>query len=168
MMNNLRSNKGLTLIEVLLAIIIATIVFGVALSLQLFGVRSFSMGTSQAEIQQNARLMDEVIRKELRNAVYIGIDEEYTVGNNDRTASNKLTFVDNKLRFGENGNTVFEFNVIETVAFEAENEKTLKITITGLDSDYVLTNVINLNNTNIPTSLDIDLSSTDLFYDLPD
>lgn len=64
------NNQGFTLVEVLIVLALIGLVIGVASSLQLFGIRSFNVGTSRAEMQRTARIIEEVIRShsEIRHA----------------------------------------------------------------------------------------------------
>jgi len=64
----LRSEKGLTLVELLIALALIGLVFALAFSLYAYGVGSFEQGTAQAAYQQKARLVHTLFKKELRNA----------------------------------------------------------------------------------------------------
>jgi len=114
MINRINNKKGLTLIEVLLAIVIAALVFGVAFSLQVFGLRSFGIGTTQAELQQQARLVDEVLRSELRNAVYLST-------NNNNNAARELYFENGNINFGIDGQRSLNVGVLEEIEINQGN-----------------------------------------------
>lgn len=128
MIKTFNNKKGMTLIELLLAIVIAAIIFGVAFSLQFFGLQSFNIGTSRAYIQQDARLADEIIRRELRNATSF-------------SGSRTISFDGETLSYGENSQVQVE--KINTIRLEKDGQL-LNITITG--DDYELENQILLNN----------------------
>lgn len=150
--NILGEKRGLTLIEVLVTVVIAGIIFSVALSLQFFGLRSYSMGTSQAEVQQNARLINEVIRNELRNATSVGDEEKENL--------KELNFSSNTLFFG---NTSFELEGISNVSLARKTNRTLEITVKG--NGYELVNEVYLNNYALPEGIDLNFP---LVYTLPD
>lgn len=136
----LRKKDGLSIVEVLIVLVISGIVIALAVSLQFFGLRSYSMGTSQAEVQQNARIIDEVIRREIRNATAIGNgDEQFNF------SSNTLTFA----------NASFELDGISSISFVRKDSSTLQYTITG--RGYQLVNEIFLNNVSIPSGIDLSL-----------
>ena len=144
MITKINDQKGFTVVDVLITLVIAVIVFSLALSLQFFGVQSYNRGTSQAEVQQNARLIDEVIRKELRNATSIG------------TGSKTLNFSSNILSFG---NVSFELDGIDNISLSTAGEKAndsfkiLRYTITG--NGYSFVNEVLLNNTSIPEGMNL-------------
>ncbi len=156
MIKQLSNQKGVTLIELLLVVIIGAIVLILALSIQGFSLRSFNLGTSRAEIQQSARSIDEVLKNELRNAM------EISSSDNDLPREVRLDLGENKLFYGENGDNYLAITGIESVNFEAEGEQALLFTING--GDYTYSKVIYLNNTSIPT----DLNASVLYYELFD
>lgn len=65
--------KGLTLVEMIIAISIMGFVLALAYLLFFFGNSSFDRGTAQAHVQQNVRLVDELLKRELRNADFLDI-----------------------------------------------------------------------------------------------
>jgi len=138
MINRIKDKKGLTLIEVLLVILIAGLVFGVALSLQVFGLRSFSIGTNQAELQQQARLVDEVLRSELRNAVYLST-------NNNNTAR-ELYFENGTINFGLDGQRSLNVEVLEEIEFNQGNNGDDILIFTIKVNGYEFKNKVLLNN----------------------
>lgn len=156
MISKIRNKNGFTVVELLITIVIAAIVFSLALSLQFFGVRSYSMGTSQAEVQQNARLIDEVIRRELRNAIYIGNDPS----NGVRT----INFSNDTLQYGKQNetNVFFELEGITNITFNRKEERILGYTIKG--NGYELKNEILLNNLTLEEGISIGFP---IYYRLP-
>lgn len=137
------NKDGLTVVEVLITVVIAGIIFSLALSLQFFGLRSFIGGTTQAEIQQDARLADEIIRKQLRNAIYLGTTEN--------NASRKLVFSNNNtISFGKIGGQKisFELSGIGKIILSNVNngKNVLNIRIEGDKNEYLFSNDILLNN----------------------
>lgn len=62
----MRNNKGITLVEVLLALVISVILISLAFSLQIFGSRTFQTGVSQAYLQNLVRISTGFIVSEVR------------------------------------------------------------------------------------------------------
>ena len=93
-MNTLNKDiAGITIIEIIVVIAITGILITAIYSLLFSGFKSFNMGAKQQNVQQNFRLIEEVLKNKLRNALCIAIDD-----NDNCSGSNKLIF--NK---GENG-----------------------------------------------------------------
>lgn len=63
----------MTLVEILLGMAILAMLATLAYSLHFFGLKSFFIGGSQANLQQNVRLVSEVFRKDLRNVNNINL-----------------------------------------------------------------------------------------------
>lgn len=60
--------KGATLIELLAATVLVTIVLSLAYSFYVFGVKSFQRANEQSELQDNVRLVSHTITNDLRYA----------------------------------------------------------------------------------------------------
>lgn len=71
--SNIKNNKGLTLVEVLVATALTVLVIAVIFSLYLFGNRSFAKSRNQYDIQSDVRLAMDAIVKELRFATSMEI-----------------------------------------------------------------------------------------------
>lgn len=154
------NKKGFTLVELLLVIIISGIIFALTFSLQGIGFRSFGMGTTQAEIQRSIRFVDELIRREIRNAIDIG------TGSEDVTFENRIEFDESQslFRFGENASRTFETVGIAEISFEAIDQRTIRYVIIGTEHEFVFTNDIFLNNTSVLEELQI---NNLLYYNSP-
>lgn len=74
----LKNDKGVTLIELILVIVVVGFVMAAALSFFLFGTRTFTLGSNQARVQQEARLATTIVSQDLRTA--INVRAEYTGG----------------------------------------------------------------------------------------
>jgi len=72
----LPNDKGLTIVELLIAIALLLIVLSLGFSLFFFGTGSFETGTARAGAQQQARLVDEYFKAELRNAGRISFQDD--------------------------------------------------------------------------------------------
>lgn len=164
-MNRLRLNqKGVTIIELLIVLAIGGIILALAFSLQGFGIRSFRMGTTRAEIQQNARLVDEVIKREIRNAFVIGTTEFVTVDGNNIELERRMYFENGRLFYGPKGSlNTFEINGVETITFESGGDRIIRFVIESAGDGFVFSNEIYLNNTSTPTGL----PSGEIYYNSP-
>ncbi|KOP64992.1 hypothetical protein AMS62_06810 [Bacillus sp. FJAT-18019] len=60
--------KGVTLVELLAATVLVTIVLSLAYSFFVFGVKSFQRANEQSELQDNVRLVSHTITNDLRYA----------------------------------------------------------------------------------------------------
>lgn len=69
-------SRGITLVEVLITLAVAGILLSAAFSLQIFGVRSFTKGVGRATVQQETRILETIIERELRNAGYVGTHDD--------------------------------------------------------------------------------------------
>lgn len=153
-------NRGITLVEVLLTLAIAGILLSFAYSFQIFGLRNFFMGVSQADMQQTARMIDEVIRNhsQIRNAVKIGV-------------GNKQLFIENgKLYFGEVSDArhlVLNTPELIEVEFSPDGEESKFINYTITVGSYSLSNRILLNNTEYEETALINLTNDPFLYSIP-
>ncbi len=73
----LNDNKGFTLVELLVAMVILLIVLLLGYALFSSGVLSYEAGTYRARLQQNVRQVENGLRNELRNAVFISEEDNY-------------------------------------------------------------------------------------------
>ncbi len=73
----LNDNKGFSLVELLVATVILLIVLLLGYALFSSGVLSYDAGVSRARLQQNVRQVENGLRNELRNAVFISEDDNY-------------------------------------------------------------------------------------------
>ena len=164
-------NRGFTLIEIIITIAIASIIVAGIYSLQSFGLNTFNIGTSQAEIQQDARLIDEVFRREVRNAVYIG--DSYT-DSEGIGATREMFLSGNNFHYGEasalnlfNVRGISNFDVVLTSFDNGSNILRYEIVIETNRNDYNFDNSILLNNTSIESaSSPLSLKGGKLYYRL--
>ncbi len=143
MRNIISSEKGLTLIELLIALLIAGMVTSLVFSLFFSGMRTFDDGTTRANLQQNARLVGEHLKGELRNAVSLEVKE----GNNEGEDYFKI---ENRSLVKSGASVTDE--VVEQVELEIVNEDTKKpllkyeIKCNKGDQEHLYENRILLNN----------------------
>lgn len=75
------NNKGITLIELLIVLAIMGIILQVIYSVFFVGNKSFIIGKEKGFAQQDARLIAEIVTKELRTAKEVSIDLSTISGN---------------------------------------------------------------------------------------
>ena len=63
-----KEEKGLTLVEILVGLILLVMVLGLTYSFYFFGTRSFNVGESRTDVQQNVRFIADHLSKNLRFA----------------------------------------------------------------------------------------------------
>ncbi|HAP32416.1 MAG TPA: hypothetical protein DCQ14_05110 [Firmicutes bacterium] len=138
------NNKGITLIELLIAVALTGMIMSLGYALYFFGTGSFERGTAQAQAQHNARLADEYLKAELRNALRIEIDKTGREGEFDgyfHLAEGSL------IKSGERvtGNTLI--NLAVKIVNEG-NRAILEYEIKSSDHNekFIFTNRILLNN----------------------
>lgn len=156
-MIKIKNQRGMTLIELIVAIAIMSIVIMLASSLKVFGWRSFGTSTSQANIQQEVRLVDQIIKAQIRNSV--------AITTTSITEAKEINLHGNKFYFGNNQNLSLEW--VENIKlYSKEDGKILAYEIISKDSRYNLKNEILLNNTKIEINTPIYLkdSATRLYY----
>ena len=71
LLRKLKDQKGVTLVELILVIAVLGFVLAAALSFFLLGTRTFSLGSSQAKVQQEARLATTIVSGDLRTALNV-------------------------------------------------------------------------------------------------
>lgn len=164
----INNNKGFTLIEILLVLVIGATIIGAAFSLQLFGWRSFNIGTSQASLQQQARLIDEIIRSQIRNVRYIGFEK------ND--SNRNLNLTNDFFQFGFSSNlTTINLHNIDSIAIEfdsiSNNMLRYQIIVQEANNEFVLSNSLLLNNIQLNQLFEqektVNLPNDILYYAMP-
>lgn len=73
MLIRLRNQRGITLVELILVIVVLGFVMAAALSFFLFGTRTFTLGSNQARVQQEARLVTTIVAADLRTALNVRV-----------------------------------------------------------------------------------------------
>lgn len=137
-------NNGFTLVELLVVIAIAGLLLTVVLSLLLSGFENFNLGTDRAEIQNDIRLVENIIHNELRNAMYVKIDdlgsleedEDTTLENHTIEFKNGAFYQDDKKVTGDIFDEI-EFKVINKNIFE------LSIYLKNREKPYKIKMLIN-------------------------
>lgn len=150
------NKTGLTLVEILLALAVGGILISLAFYLQIFGVRSFHTGISQASIQQSARFIDEVLRREIRNAYLIG----------DSVGGKIIKLEDNRFYYDYNQDKYLQIDGIVGIrVHNTHDSNMLEYEITGADNGFILTNRILLNNVDDNLeAFDVELSEGEKLY----
>jgi hypothetical protein len=164
-------NSGLTIIELMIAATLISIVIAVGYSIYFFGTTSFGSGTAQAHAQQQVRLADDYIKREVRNAFSISVRSEYNEWQDDFDGYIK---VDTDGSLVVSGNKVSDSvisNIIVNIASEAGGSYVLTYSITGneesqnysLDNQILLNNIINSDGYH-QASNDASLNNYVLYY----
>lgn len=158
-MLKLKEQRGMTLIELIVAMAIMSIVIMLASSLNIFGWRSFGTSTSQANIQQEVRLVDQIIKAQLRNVTVLTTNSESLL------EPKELSLSGDRFHYGENRQLTAEW--IENIKiYTKENGKILAYEIIAKDSRYNVKNEILLNNTTLQINDTLELKEPDvkLYY----
>lgn len=71
------NSPGFTIVELIIVIFLLTIILAVGLTFYAFGIISFNVSESQADLQQNARFLNTFITRELRIAEKVIIIDQY-------------------------------------------------------------------------------------------
>jgi len=152
----LLNKKGFTLVELMIAIALLGIVMTLGYSYYYYGTRSFSVGESQATVQQEVRTASRTITSEIRNATRVSsseFDDEALFYCIKRDGNNRLIIdtIDN----GVTSSRQLTGNIITNSGFELKQENNkylLRFTLYGNDStltnDYSIVSEILLNNVN--------------------
>jgi prepilin-type N-terminal cleavage/methylation domain-containing protein len=152
----IKNNNGLSLVELLVALSLVSMVILVVMSMSLFGLRSFDKGINQSDVQFEVRRASAKITEELRNAIAIETSTS--------TSSYLTEYIDieSELGYLDSTCTVTVSDNILTLYLRAEKEDVTKDNIS-----YELTTDILLNNYPINiTCPSIDV--TIINYNLPD
>ncbi len=150
MIKYINNIKGITLIELLITMALMGLVLSVAYSFYSFGMKSFTGGTTQANAQMNARLVDDYLKKELRNVEEIEIFEtsprEEMFDGHFKVKDNKLLFNDHPVTT----DTIVDIKIkIETISAGTRTRSMLTYEVTSSDGDqeFKHTGQVMLNNT---------------------
>lgn len=153
---NIKNNKGLTLIELLVALSLVSMVILVVMSMSLLSLKSFDRGLNQTDVQYEVRRASAKITEELRNAIAIETSTS--------TSSSLSEYIDieSELDYLDSTCTVTVSDNILTLFLRAEKEQVASGTVS-----YELTTDILLNNNPVNiTCPSIDV--TVINYELPD
>ncbi len=143
MAKKISDDKGFTVVELLIALALLGIVLSLGYFLFFGGTKSFDTGTARANVQQNVRLVNVVLKNELRNAILISTIEP--PGDYDGF------FQLEGSHLMHNGEQVTADNVISDIDIdikeEHDNEAVLLLTITAVSEEgYTVNYQILLNN----------------------
>lgn len=152
------NKKGLSLLELLIALLLLNLVLAIGYSFFYFGTRSFAIGESQSDVQQNVRMAADFITNEIRFAEsleilgssfsfsgdynYIYINEDSVIHRKEGTSTGTkiLSGISENIDFSVNFNISSSGNNVLQFAVNGENaEKTFDI-----ESEVMLPNVRNI------------------------
>ena len=158
------NEKGLTLVEVLVVVVLIVTVLSLGYTVIHYSRTTFQSGTARAEVQQDARLAANFIADELRNAIEINTDNgEKSIGfsesdgalnvNGDELLIDKINSITLDVEGeGENGRAILGIN-IEGNDYEYKKE----ILLNNLSEDD---DDLNIGN--------VSLENTTVYYSLPE
>jgi len=167
--SNYNSEKGITLIELMITSVIILIVLSLGYFIYFFGMKNIELINLRAEIQQNARLVENLIRIELRNALKISSEDFQVPGNNE--VKDELKMEDGKFWYGDSQFvdlkwiSEIEFYVKDEDMGESEGKsKLLAYKIITENGIYDIENIVFLNNTSVPDGFYVSLASEGKLY----
>lgn len=82
-----KGQQGVTLVELLFAVVLMGIIIQVSYSIFFVGTKSFQTGVDRGMNQDDFRMLREVLAKELRNASYLGLNEPDSSTSQDKSYS---------------------------------------------------------------------------------
>lgn len=151
-----KNQRGLSLVELLIALSILVLVLGLAFSFFFFSTKSFQAGSNQSNVQQNLRIASDFIHKEARHAIELQLLDSSFVP----TEGYEYIFVeDSSIKHGKfaNGNFVKvnkSDHIIDSAGLEFTVKKLdngsniLEFVIKAKDKkqDYSIDSIVYLNN----------------------
>jgi len=149
-MSYFKSNKALTLVEIIISLAILSIVLMIIFSFYNFGTKTFSKGKDEYNSQSNARLVSDYITDQVRLSTKVTLSD-YTI---DTTFENKYSYfyVDGNIVYHKKWNGTSHDNqiftdLVNSISFTGSNDDlTLKVTGIGNSKEYVLTSEIPMPN----------------------
>ena len=138
------NEKGLTVVELMISSLVLLMVLAVGFLLLIFAMRSFDTGTAQAGSQQQAKIVDEYFKSELRNAV------EIKVQSSEEAGWNYFELDGNVLKKDGDPVTNADISRIEMKVVEEGGKFILKYKIISSvdEQEYEFSNELLLNNIN--------------------
>jgi prepilin-type N-terminal cleavage/methylation domain-containing protein len=149
----LKNNNGLTLVELLVALSLVSIVLAVALMISLMGLRTFRMDINQSDVQHEVRRTSAKINEVLRNA--IAIETSTSTSGADINVESELNNLDSTC-------TITVVDNILTLHIWAKKDS-----ITNNTVSYELTTDILLNNHEIINITCPSIDVKGIYYELP-
>lgn len=147
--------RGVTLVEAIIAIGILAIVISSVYSFNLFGIRTYSMGESQWNLQSNVRMLSDLITREVRYASEVEMSEQTPTPGDGysyiRTEGDEVKYYkDGRLSFTFKGNTLPDIKYEVDFTDSAGNVLEFKITAYdnkkgksySIDSKVVCLNIV--------------------------
>ncbi|NBG87528.1 prepilin-type N-terminal cleavage/methylation domain-containing protein [Isachenkonia alkalipeptolytica] len=140
------NQKGVTLVEIIVALAILTIVLGLVFSIFGFGNRSFSRGNVQYAVQSEARLVSDYVQQNVRNATYLEVlSKDEAIEDMDEEDDSIFEYIifdpieRRMVHWKMNGD---DFSIyrslgqsVASLSFLAQNETTLKIQVVDVDGE---------------------------------
>ncbi|WMM26940.1 prepilin-type N-terminal cleavage/methylation domain-containing protein [Tissierella sp. MB52-C2] len=168
----MKNNKGLTLIELIITIAIMAIVLQMIYSILFVGNKSFNLGKNKGFIQKDARIVSELITKELRTAKEIRFNEKTIKEEHFSLEANngsliKKTYNDSGIENEDKRQTLFtnslrgiEFNPKDTnpngiinITIEIEEETNKNSETYSINFNILLENIPTYRENNIQNKI---------------
>ncbi|WP_168198272.1 prepilin-type N-terminal cleavage/methylation domain-containing protein [Crassaminicella thermophila] len=132
------NKKGITLIELLLALALISMILSISYSLNIFGIKSFSKASSQANVQENVRLAVDFITQETRYATQLEIlDNLETIPEKAQIDEDEYYILlnDHSIEYRYKDHSKVIANIIENLSFHKDKDadKILSFIIEGKD-----------------------------------
>ena len=146
----MKKNKGFTLVELLVVIAVAGLLLTVVLSLLLSGFESFGFGSDRAERQSDIRLVESIIHNDLRNAMYVKINDlGYLYEGTEKNYTTYTIKLDDNGAFYQGGRKVTG-EIFDEVIFDVISKNLFKLTLKlkNSDEEYIIKMFLNNFNFN--------------------
>jgi prepilin-type N-terminal cleavage/methylation domain-containing protein len=164
--------KGITLIEVLIAMAITGIIITAVYSLLLSGFNNFNIGKRQADVQKNIRLVERIIKNELQNTICVVITG---IGECNTSNPNSISLEkgqNGQYHLTQNGHKITD-DIFSEIYFNIKNRKIINFIFEIKGQDKYQINIL-LNNHSFTTEQintingPVKLTESTLYYHSPD
>jgi prepilin-type N-terminal cleavage/methylation domain-containing protein len=147
----MKGQRGFTLIEVLLAATLMTIIIGAGFSLHWAGVKAWNLGDNRIEVQQNVRIvmdsLDRNIRRSYKTTVNIsGSNVLINIFQEDKEILYKLDKTNGQFGTGPTNNPIANFisdikmlNSSGDIIVEVNSGERATIIVTGTKNGFTFT-----------------------------
>ena len=147
------NSKGLSVIELLIALSLLGIVLALGFSYFFFGANTFKVGETQSNLQRDIRLTSDFITREVRNAIDLALFDSNSGIPTGGDGNNYIYLNESIIMHIDTGGNVTSRtdNFIESLSFdikEVNDRYLLEFVIHGSDDDqeYRLESEVYLNN----------------------
>lgn len=164
---NLRSRKGMTLVELIVVVAFTAVIIGAACAVLYLGMHSFHGGTSDAFSQQKTTLAESYLQRYAATASGVSTAADGTANGVIFSISNNTLSIKKQTVTGGTSSQadIAEIDGISKISFSITNGS-LNYTIYAADDSYKLNGGIVLNNSPgaVLSSYDVPGSGSTLFF----